>query len=47
MFKASLRVLNTSKELVLFTVQSGIATQILAAGFIVTGLLASRHSLDN
>ena len=47
MFKASLRVLNTRKELVIFPVLSGIATLILAAGFLVPGLLASRHSLDN
>ena len=47
MFKASLRVLNTRKELVIFPILSGIATLILAAGFLVPGLLASRHSLDN
>jgi hypothetical protein len=46
MFKASLRVLNTRKELVLFPVLSGAATLIVAAGFLVPGLLASRDSLD-
>jgi hypothetical protein len=46
MFKASLRVLNTRRELVLFPVLSGIATLIVAAGFAVPALLASRHSTD-
>jgi hypothetical protein len=46
MFKASLRVLNTRRELVLFPVLSGIATLIVAAGFLVPALLASRHSTD-
>lgn len=39
-------VLNSRKELVLFPVLSGIATLIVAAGFVVPALLASRHSLD-
>jgi len=47
MFKASLRVLNTRRELVLFPVLSGIATLIVAAGFVAPALLASRHSIDN
>jgi hypothetical protein len=46
MFKASSRVLNTRKELVLFPVLSGAATLIVAAGFLVPGLLVSRDSLD-
>ena len=46
MFKASLRVLNTRRELMLFPVLSGIATLIVAAGFVVPALLASRHSTD-
>ena len=40
MFKASLRVLSTRKELALFPVLSGIATLIVAAGFAVPALLA-------
>ncbi len=47
MFKASLRVLNTRKELVLFPILSGAATVVLAAAFLVPGLLASRNSLDS
>jgi Family of unknown function (DUF6159) len=46
MFKASLQVLRTRKELVLFPVLSGIATLIVAAGFVAPALLASRHSID-
>ena len=46
MFKASLRVLSTRKELVLFPVLSGIATLIVAAGFAVPALLASRTSIE-
>ncbi|HEY3091064.1 MAG TPA: DUF6159 family protein [Jatrophihabitantaceae bacterium] len=46
MFKASLRVLRTRKELALFPVLSGIATLIVAAGFVVPALLASRHAID-
>jgi Family of unknown function (DUF6159) len=46
MFKASLQVLRTRKELALFPVLSGIATLIVAAGFVAPALLASRHSID-
>lgn len=46
MFKASLRVLNTRRELVLFPVLSGIATLIVGAGFLIPGLLVSRDSID-
>lgn len=46
MFKASLRVLNSRRELALFPVLSGIATLIVAAGFAVPALLASRGSTD-
>jgi hypothetical protein len=46
MFKASLRVLNTRNELALFPVLSGIATLIVAAGFAVPALLASRTAIE-
>jgi hypothetical protein len=46
MFKASLRVLSTRKELALFPVLSGIATLIVAAGFAVPALLASRTAIE-
>jgi Family of unknown function (DUF6159) len=46
MFKASLQVLRTRKELALLPVLSGIATLIVAAGFVAPALLASRHSID-
>jgi hypothetical protein len=47
LFKASLRVLNSRKELVLFPVLSGVATLVVAAGFAVPGLLVSRQELDD
>ncbi len=47
MFRASLRVLNARRELALFPLLSGIATLFVAAGFLVPGLLASRHSIGN
>jgi hypothetical protein len=46
MFKASWRVLDTRRELVLFPVLSGVASLIVGAGFLVPGLLASRQSID-
>jgi Family of unknown function (DUF6159) len=46
MFKASWRVLDTRKELVLFPVISGIASLIVGAGFLIPGLLASRNEID-
>ena len=46
MFKASWRVLDTRKELVLFPVISGVASLIVGAGFLIPGLLASRSEID-
>ncbi len=46
MFKASLRVLNTRKELVIFPVLSGIATLIVGAAFLIPGLAISHDSLN-
>jgi hypothetical protein len=40
-------VLSARKELVLFPVLSGLASLIIAAGFLVPGLLASRTAIDN